>query len=720
MRPPRRTKDNPNAFRPRVEPLEERLLLSADSERFVNKVYLDLLRRPAEASALTFFGNLIDGGFTRSEFVGEITRSLEYRQKFVDREYQALLGRSADVIGRNLHVALLINGGGEAEVRQSLVASAEYFRRAGGDNVSFLNGVYRDTLGRALDPSGQATFTGQLQRGASRGQVAGQILNSREGLERQVDNYYRQFLRRASDTAGRQGFANALAQGASDAAVLGGVLGSAEYDRIPPGGGAPPALTARLANDTGESNSDGITSDPTVTGTVTPSNGRVTRLRAGFGGTPTTDVTSDLTSGGTFTLSRQRLTQVNGGTLPDGLYTLRLDAQDQFGATSSVFDLTFTLDTTTPTVTFNLDEASDTPPAGDLRTDRATVTLVGTTEANARVQVTGTGISATTTAGADGRFTFANIGLLNGPNDVTARATDRAGNQGQTVQTIQRNNVPVLTTPFQDVTVTQGAAPVTRNLALNFSYDTVVRYDTSRGMIDVELFDGRTPLTVANFLQYITDGAYANTIIHRSVSNFVVQGGGFRLQENPTSLPSVTTRPPVQNEPGISNRTGTIAMAKLGGDPNSATSQWFFNLNNNGGPPASLDTQNGGFTVFGQVLGNGMTVVNDIASIPTQDRGGAFTDIPLVNYTGSNFPTDAVRSNFVVINNISVLQRRETLTYTVVSNDNPQLVTPQVSANNLTLTFAAGMTGTALLTIRATDRNGATAEGTLRVTVNPT
>jgi cyclophilin family peptidyl-prolyl cis-trans isomerase len=713
-----------------VESLEERLLLSADSERFVNKVYLDLLRRSAEAGALSFFGNRIDQGLTRNEFVQEITRSLEYRHRRVEQQYLGLLGRAADIVGRNIHAALLISGGDEDDVRQSLLGSAEYFSRAGGSNTAFLTALYRDTLGRALDPSGQATYTGLLQRGLSRGQVAAFILDSREGHERLVDNFFRQYLRRPIDPAGQQGFAGALDRGATEAEVLGGILGSAEYNGIPPGGGVPPTLTARLNNDTGESNTDGITADPTITGSVT-SVGRVTRLRAGFGATPAADVTASLQASGQFTLDRTRLSQVNGGTLPDGRYTLRLDAQNEFGSTSMVVELTFTLDTTNPTVVFNLDPASDTPPLDDLRTDRATVTLTGTTEANATVAVTAIGIMATTGAGEDGRFTFADIRLLNGPNALTVRATDTAGNRGQLVRTIERNNVPVAGAPL-DVTVTQSSAPITRSLVSLFSYDTVVRFDTVRGPIEVELFDERTPITVANFLAYANAGDFANTVFHRSVPGFVIQGGGFRFMENPSRLPEVTSRGQIMNEPGISNRRGTIAMAKLpppeeggppNGGPNSATSQWFFNLADNS---ANLDNQNGGFTVFGQVLGNGMTVADDIATITqrtvtdtTVTPPRTFQDFPLINYTGTNFPTDTVRANFAIVNNITVVQRRETLTYTLVSNSNMALVTAQVVGNNIMLSFTPNQTGTALITVRATDRTGASAEGTVRVTVNP-
>ena len=84
------------------------------------------------------------------------------------------------------------------------------------------------------------------------------------------------------------------------------------------------------------------------------------------------------------------------------------------------------------------------------------------------------------------------------------------------------------------------------------------------------------------------------------------------------------TDPPVQNEPGISNTRATVALAKIGGNPNSGTSQFFFNLANNA---SNLDNQNGGFTVFGQVLD--MSTVDRIATVPTENQGGAFASLPI-------------------------------------------------------------------------------------------
>ena len=169
-----------------------------------------------------------------------------------------------------------------------------------------------------------------------------------------------------------------------------------------------------------------------------------------------------------------------------------------------------------------------------------------------------------------------------------------------------------------------------------------LRIQTDMGGIDIELFDTVAPLTVANFMNYVNDGDYDGTFIHRSVPGFVVQGGGFIFNpDNGDFFGGGTTRiptdPPVVNEFNLSNVRGTIAMAKVEGDPDSATSEWFFNLVDNSG---NLDNQNGGFTVFAQVLGNGMDIVDAIAALPrcidvapSPLQCGNFPDLPAANFT---------------------------------------------------------------------------------------
>ena len=170
---------------------------------------------------------------------------------------------------------------------------------------------------------------------------------------------------------------------------------------------------------------------------------------------------------------------------------------------------------------------------------------------------------------------------------------------------------------------------------------TNVVMQTPFGEVEIELFDEDTPATVANFLNYVNDGDYANSFIHRSVPGFVEQGGGFSFIDG--DVVAIPTDPPVINEPGISNLRGTIAMAKRGGDPNSATSQWFFNLADNS---ANLDNSNGGFTVFGQVTGNGMEVIDQIAALEIWNAGGALGELPLIDYSGSGAVTE---DNLVMI-----------------------------------------------------------------------
>src|SRR4051812_14561905 len=94
---------------------------------------------------------------------------------------------------------------------------------------------------------------------------------------------------------------------------------------------------------------------------------------------------------------------------------------------------------------------------------------------------------------------------------------------------------------------------------------TVVRFTSPLGIINVRLYDTATPQTVNNFLTYANSGAWVDTFIHRSVANFVIQGGGFKFPSDAIGLQNVTSNPAVVNEPGISNLRGTIAMAKLGG-----------------------------------------------------------------------------------------------------------------------------------------------------------
>lgn len=152
---------------------------------------------------------------------------------------------------------------------------------------------------------------------------------------------------------------------------------------------------------------------------------------------------------------------------------------------------------------------------------------------------------------------------------------------------------------------------------------TVVRMETSKGDIIIELFDHEAPKTVANFLEYVEDGFYEGTIFHRIIPNFMIQGGGFE-----TELKQKATRAPISNEASetLSNVRGTIAMARTS-EINSATAQFFINTVNNPALDHKSKTQQGyGYAVFGKVI-DGLAIVDAIAAVKTGSVG-YFQDVP--------------------------------------------------------------------------------------------
>lgn len=205
---------------------------------------------------------------------------------------------------------------------------------------------------------------------------------------------------------------------------------------------------------------------------------------------------------------------------------------------------------------------------------------------------------------------------------------------------------------------------------------TVIRFETVEGTFDVQLFDDLMPATVANFLGYANAGRYDGTVVHRNSDtqgrDFVIQGGGFSLNDpdppDPNAIISFDSvvnpnnpDPPINDEPGggvagPSNLRGTIAMAKSG--PNTVTSQWFINQGDN----SFLDDPNrgdGGFSAFGQVLGDGMIVVDAIGDLPLPNDfgfgiGSPFNDLPLRNFSGTAI-NDIRVENTVTVNSISQL-----------------------------------------------------------------
>jgi peptidyl-prolyl cis-trans isomerase A (cyclophilin A)/peptidyl-prolyl cis-trans isomerase B (cyclophilin B) len=158
---------------------------------------------------------------------------------------------------------------------------------------------------------------------------------------------------------------------------------------------------------------------------------------------------------------------------------------------------------------------------------------------------------------------------------------------------------------------------------VSFAADPRVELRTNHGPIVIELYSGKAPKTVANFLQYVRDGHYNGTIFHRVIPGFMIQGGGFdrEMREKPT-------RAAIQNEAanGLKNDYGTVAMARTP-DPHSAKGQFFINVKDNAFLNFREPTPQGyGYAVFGKVV-SGMEAVERIAKVPT-GTAGPYRDVP--------------------------------------------------------------------------------------------
>jgi cyclophilin family peptidyl-prolyl cis-trans isomerase len=265
----------------------------------------------------------------------------------------------------------------------------------------------------------------------------------------------------------------------------------------------------------------------------------------------------------------------------------------------------------------------------------------------------------------------------------------------------------------------------------NFDTD-LTKPGLQAGKIVLELFDDKAPLTVQNFLSYVNNlsakGDFDGTFFHRSSPGFVLQGGGDQLINGQISHIPVSEAVHNEfdaNDTERANVVGTVAMAKVGGDPNSATSEWFFNLADNRG---NLDNQNGGFTVFAKVV-QGMDVVNAIASLATAQIGLTSTGsdgTPVQNgYTGG-VPKP---NQLVTITDASVIPPKNSTSpnthWEVVSitdqqgNASDLLGTNTVShslgaltGDTLKLNYVPGKSGIATVKVRATSPDPTQADPT--------
>ena len=287
-------------------------------------------------------------------------------------------------------------------------------------------------------------------------------------------------------------------------------------------------------------------------------------------------------------------------------------------------------------------------------------------------------------------------------------------------------------------------APLTVDLNAAFGTeaidDQVVRFTAQFNIsgvpvvMDMALFSNRTPITRQNFLKYVTDGDYVNSFIHRSVPGFVIQGGAYGVNAS-SQLFAVPTDAPIVNEFGVSNTLGTVSMAKLGGNPDSATSQWFVSLGEN---TDNLDYQNGGFTVFGRVTKSTLGYAGAFGNpsiFPVFDYSGGvnsdgnlgspFGELPLFS---DHIPPDIYPEEFILFPSVALVPlpageagEITTLIYSIVSNINPAVATANILPGGLlNISPIAGQSGSTVITVRATDSVGNTVDDSLILSVNLT
>jgi cyclophilin family peptidyl-prolyl cis-trans isomerase len=289
----------------------------------------------------------------------------------------------------------------------------------------------------------------------------------------------------------------------------------------------------------------------------------------------------------------------------------------------------------------------------------------------------------------------------------TATATQSATLKVTVFIPVPASANPTITSPLGARTQLLGVASPAISLNTHFNDPDVTvasRIVTNMGAMNVIYFPSAAPQNVANFQSYISRGDLVDTIIHRSIPGFVIQGGGYRAA---AGTPSITRQAPVTNEPKITNARGTLSMAKSAGNPNSATSEFFVNLADNAG---NLNQQNEGFTVFARLNAEGMATADAIAALTRKNfsaTNGVLTDLPCLNPPPTVFD---LASLVKVISAGPVAP----LSYSV-SVLNPAVCSAAIVVDSLTVTGLA--LGSTTIAVTATDLDGASIQQVVPVTI---
>ncbi|MGH7136619.1 MAG: DUF4214 domain-containing protein, partial [Pirellulales bacterium] len=345
QRPLTRRKKRLRPIRCFVQSLEPRTLLTSDSalpslsnaadspsgpsddQKFVNQAYHDLLGRPADAGGLAYWVAQLSSGAPQGAIANAFAHSDEYYSTIIKPAYQNYLGRTADSGGLDYWISQMQSGLTDEHLEANFIGSPEFYAHAGGADKLWVDAMYTSLLARPADPQGESYWVGQLAAGVSRETVAYGFADSLERESQRVQGDYEHYLNRSADADGLSYWVGQFAHGLTNEDLIAGFVGSPEY--FAHAANSTLALSAHLTDDTGVSNTDGITSDPTVAGKIADTT-YVTSLLAGFDVAAAdgyVNVLANLKSDDSFSFSAAQLATIfrpGAPGLADGSHTLHL------------------------------------------------------------------------------------------------------------------------------------------------------------------------------------------------------------------------------------------------------------------------------------------------------------------------------------------------------------------------------------------------------------
>ncbi|NCR35368.1 MAG: type I secretion C-terminal target domain-containing protein, partial [Microcystis aeruginosa S11-01] len=398
------------------------------------------------------------------------------------------------------------------------------------------------------------------------------------------------------------------------------------FDFLPNPGKAP-EITANLVNDTGISNSDRLTYDPTIQGQISYSS-PLTSVKAQLNSSAV-EILSLIQADGKFLLTTAQLTEINAGTLPDGNYSLKLTAQDNKGNISAIYSYDFSLDRLAPNLSLNLATNFDSEPVGDLKTTFETVILVGTTEANLTVRLGGL----EATANGLGEFSFSNQLLNLGNNNLSVSATDLAGNVETFSQNIERLPLVVNQAPTELIL---SKDTIAENSGNNFLIGTLSTLDPDVGdSHNYSLVTGQgdtdnSAFTIVGNELRIKNSADFETKSSYSIRLRTTDVGGLSYEQTFTVKISNVNEAPILNP--IGNKTiktgNTLSFIVTATDEDIPPNTLTFQLDNNAPLGATINpttgqfiwtpTTVGTFSVTIRIQDNGTPVLEDFETISIQ------------------------------------------------------------------------------------------------------